>query len=78
VVGPVSNEERSEAAFRIKIGIVLFVGLSSGLITLQGDVPPWQTGVAVLVGLLTGLLLVYIVFPGDGSVASSRDRRGRR
>jgi hypothetical protein len=29
----------------------------------------------VLAGLLTGALLVYIVFPGDGSVRSSRDRR---
>jgi energy-converting hydrogenase Eha subunit A len=75
VVGPVSDEERSDAVVRIKIAIVLFVGLSAGLITLQGDVPLWQSGVAVVVGLLTGVLLVYIVFPGDGSVTSSRDRR---
>lgn len=75
MVGPVSDEERSDAVVRIKIAIVLFVGLSAGLITLQGDVPLWQSGVAVVVGLLTGVLLVYIVFPGDGSVTSSRDRR---
>lgn len=75
MVDPVSSEERSEAAFRIKVAIVLFVGLSAGLITLQGDVPLWQSGVAVLVGLLTGALLVYIVFPGDGSVLSRRERR---
>jgi hypothetical protein len=75
VVGPVSDEERSDAAFRIKIGIVLFVSLSAGLITLQGGVPLWQTGVAMLVGLLTGLALVYLVFPGDGGVRSSRQRR---
>jgi energy-converting hydrogenase Eha subunit A len=75
VVGPISDEERSDAVVRIKIAIVLFVGLSAGLITLQGDVPLWQSGVAVVVGLLTGVLLVYIVFPGDGSVGSSRDRR---
>jgi membrane associated rhomboid family serine protease len=75
VVGPVSDEERSDATFRIKAGIVLFVGLSAGLITLNGDGPLWLSGLAVVAGLLTGLLLVYIVFPGDGAVRSSRDRR---
>jgi membrane associated rhomboid family serine protease len=75
VVDPVSDEERSGAAFKIKVAIVLFVGLSAGLITLNGDGPLWLSGVAVLAGLLTGALLVYIVFPGDGSVRSSRDRR---
>ncbi|MFB6206587.1 MAG: hypothetical protein ABEJ05_08705 [Haloglomus sp.] len=74
MVGPVSDEERSDAAFRLKIGIVLFVGLSAGLITLQSDGPLWMSGVAVLAGLLTGVLLVYLVFPGDGSVRSSRQR----
>ncbi|WP_276261311.1 hypothetical protein [Haloglomus litoreum] len=75
MVGPVSDEERSDAAFKIKVAIVAFVGLSAGLITLQGDGPLWMSGLAVLAGVLTGLLLVYIVFPGDGSVRSSRDRR---
>ena len=75
MVGPVSDEERSDAAVRIKVGIVLFVSLSSGLITLRGNAPLWQTGVAMLVGLLTGLVLVYIVFPGDGGMRSSRQRR---
>jgi sorbitol-specific phosphotransferase system component IIBC len=75
VVGPVSDEERSDAAFKIKVGIVAFVAVSAGLITLQGDGPLWMSGLAVLAGALTGLLLVYIVFPGDGSVRSNRDRR---
>jgi membrane associated rhomboid family serine protease len=75
MVGPVSDEERSDAAFKLKAGIVLFVGLSAGLITLNGDGPLWLSGLAVVAGLLTGLLLVYIVFPGDGAVRSSRDRR---
>ena len=75
MVGPVSDEERSDAAVRIKAGIVLSVALSAGLITLQGDAPLWQTGVAMLVGLVTGLALVQVVFPGDGGMRSSRQRR---
>ncbi|PSP97611.1 hypothetical protein BRC89_10730 [Halobacteriales archaeon QS_4_70_19] len=75
MVGPVSNEERSSATVRIKAGIVLSVGISAGLITLQGDVPLWATGAAVLVGLLTGVFLVSLVFPGDGATRSNRPRR---
>jgi hypothetical protein len=72
VVGPVSSEERSDAAFRLKVGFVVLVGLSSGLISLQGDLPLWGTGVAILAGLLLGVLLVWVVFPGTGEISSSR------
>jgi hypothetical protein len=75
VVGPVSSEERSDATFRLKIGFVVLIGLSSGLISLQGDLPLWGTGVAILVGLVLGVLLVWLVFPGTGESRSSRGRR---
>jgi hypothetical protein len=75
MVGPMSSEERSEGAFKIKIGATLVVGVSMGLITLQGDVPLWMTGVAVLAGLVVGAALVWFVFPGTGEVKSTRGRR---
>lgn len=75
MVGPVPDDERSSFARRVKAAIVVFVGLSAGLITLQGDVPLWVSGAAVVAGLITGVVLVYIVFPGD---SVSRSNRGRR
>jgi hypothetical protein len=75
MVGPMSSEERSAGALKIKIGATLIVGLSMGFMTLQGDVPLWMTGAAVLVGLLVGAALVWYVFPGTGEVKSTRGRR---
>lgn len=75
MVGPMSSDERSEGALKIKVGATLIVGLSMGLITLQGDVPLWVTGVAVLVGLVVGAALVWFVFPGTGEVKSTAGRR---
>lgn len=74
MVGPMSSEERAKGALRIKLGATALVGLSAGLITLQGDVPLWMTGVAVLAGLVVGAALVWFVFPGTGEVRSERRR----
>jgi hypothetical protein len=63
-----SSEERAEGALRIKLGGTVVVGISAGLITLQGDVPVWVTGLAVLAGLLVGAALVWFVFPGTGEI----------
>jgi hypothetical protein len=68
MVGPMSSEERAEGALRIKLGGTVVVGISAGLITLQGDVPVWVTGLAVLAGLLVGAALVWFVFPGTGEI----------
>ncbi|MFC7314385.1 hypothetical protein N0B31_07750 [Salinirubellus salinus] len=70
-----SSEERSEGALKIKLAGTLIVGASMGLITLQGDVPLWVTGVAVLAGLVVGAALVWFVFPGTGEVQSRAGRR---
>lgn len=82
MVGPVSDEERSSFARKVKIGFVLLVGLSGGLITLQAN-----AGVAVFAGatgagMILGVVLVWIAFPdredlGRGDPSRSR-RRGRR
>lgn len=63
MVDPVSSEERSRFARRLKIGFVLLVGLSAGLITLQGDVGLVGFAVATVGGSVVGALLVWLAFP---------------
>ena len=67
MVGPIRNEDRLAASRRLKLGFVLLVGLSSGLITLQGDPTIFEFALAVLVGLVVGLVLVVVALPSDFS-----------
>jgi hypothetical protein len=76
MVGPISDEERSSFAFRVKVGITVLIGVSAGLITLQGDPSlPMIVG-AVGGGLVVGGLLVWYLFP-DGT-AMTGNQGGRR
>jgi membrane associated rhomboid family serine protease len=76
MVGPISDEERSSFAFRVKVGITVLIGVSAGLITLQGDPSlPIIVG-AVVGGLVVGGLLVWYLFP-DGT-AMTGNQGGRR
>ena len=63
MVGPTTREERRSASRRLKLGFVALVGISGGLITLQGDVSVLLTVLAVLVGLLVGVVIVAFAFP---------------
>ena len=63
MVGPTTREERRTASRRLKVGFVVLVGLSAGLITLQGDVSILLTLLAVLAGLFVGVLTVAFAFP---------------
>lgn len=63
MVGPISAEERLAASRRIKLAFVLLVGFSSGLITLQGDTSLSVFVLAVLAGLVVGIVLVVFAFP---------------
>lgn len=63
MVGPASREERLSASRRLKFGFVLLVGISSGLITLQGDPTIFVFVLAVLLGLVVGVVLVAFAFP---------------
>lgn len=66
MVGPISESERTAFATRVKAVIVLVVGVSAGLMAFQGGAPlPLLVG-AVLAGLVVGVVLVWIVFPGSG------------
>ncbi|WP_207587504.1 hypothetical protein [Halomontanus rarus] len=44
---------------QLKVGFVLLVGLSGGLIALQGDASPTVMGLATLGGVVAGGLLVW-------------------
>lgn len=58
MVGPGTSEaERDEAGLRLKVGFVLLVGASGGLVALQADGSMVQLGVAVVAGVLLGLAL---------------------
>lgn len=76
MVGPISSEERSTFALKMKLFLVTVIAASAGLIALQGDASlPLLVG-AVVVGALSGTLLVWFVFPGSGETV--RDDTPRR
>jgi len=78
MVGSSTEENRSSLVRRLKMGIVLVVGLSMGLVALNGGAPLEFITLAVAAGLAVGVLLVRIVFPGTGEAEGLRRRRGRR
>lgn len=63
MVGPIPSEDRLAASRRIKLAVVLFVGLSAGLITLQGDPTVLVFVLAVAIGLVVGAVVVALAFP---------------
>lgn len=63
MVGPISNDDRDAFTVKLKIGFVVLVGLSAGLITLQGDPSPTVVLVAVVSGLAIGAVLVWLLSP---------------
>jgi hypothetical protein len=77
MVGPISSEERESFALKVKLGFTALIGLSAGLVTLQGDPSPALIAGAILGGLVVGGLLVWFVFPGSGEVTSERDQNKR-
>ncbi len=76
MVGPVSQEERSATFRRLKVGFVVLVGSSTGLISLQGDVAVPVVVAAIGAGLVVGALIVWLAFPAaeDFDHRSSRRR----
>ena len=66
MVSPVSNDERESFTRRLKIGFVVLVGVSSGLITLQGDPGPVVFAGAVVGGTVLGALLTRFAIPDSG------------
>jgi hypothetical protein len=54
MVGPISDEERSNAYRQLAIGFVVFVGLSSGLTAFWGDASLVEIVLVVFAGLIVG------------------------
>ena len=72
MVDPISDEERSEFALKVKVAVVLLVGGSAGLVAVANGASLVLAGGAVLAGLAVGVVLVRIVFPGSGGTSSDR------
>lgn len=66
MVGPTDDDTRQPLVFRLKVFFVVLVGASAGLITVIEDTTLLESGLAVIVGLAVGVILVRIVFPGNG------------
>ncbi|MFQ3320272.1 MAG: hypothetical protein ACI8UR_002260 [Natronomonas sp.] len=77
MVGPISDEDRERTMRRLKIGSVLLVGASAGLITSQGDASLRVLIGAVAAGLLLGAALVWYLFPDSETISPASDYRYR-
>jgi antibiotic biosynthesis monooxygenase (ABM) superfamily enzyme len=75
MVGPIPSTERDSLAFRVKVVFSVVIGLSAGLITLQGDVSLAVTALVTLLGLVFGVLLTWFVIPGSGETVRESRRR---
>jgi cell division protein FtsW (lipid II flippase) len=75
MVGPIDDEERRSFETRVKVGITVLIGLSAGLITLQGDPSLVVVLGAIVAGLLVSAPLVWFVFPESSDVTDDRRRR---
>ena len=76
--GPISQEDRERTMTRLKVGVVLLVGLSGGLITSQGEAAWTVVAAAVAGGLVVGATLVWLLFPDLEDVSPGTDREYRK
>lgn len=62
MVGPsITKAERDATNRRLKLGMVLLIGVSGGLVSLQVDPTPLEVAAAVGVSLLLGFVLTWFV-----------------
>ncbi|MFC7136868.1 hypothetical protein [Halobaculum litoreum] len=62
MVGPsITKEERDATNRRLKIGLVVLIGISGGLVSLQVDPTPAQFAAAVGVSSVLGFALTWFV-----------------
>lgn len=78
MVGPISSEERSAAALKLKLALTALVAVSAGLIAVQGDASLPFVGLAVVGGAVVGAALVWFVFPGTGETRRQDRKFGGR
>ena len=78
MVDPISDADRARALRWAKIGLVLLVGISTGLISVQGDAPFEVVVGSIVAGLVVGAALVWYLFPDSDSIAPASSRRYRK
>jgi hypothetical protein len=78
VVDGISDEERERFAVKLKLGFVVLVGLSAGLITRQAGAGAVAFLVAAAAGAGVGVVLVWFVFPDRGDLERGDRSRSRR
>lgn len=78
MVGPISTEERQSKLQKIKIGIAVLVGVSMGLVALQGGASLPVIGGATVAGAALGGVLAWYVFPDADAYEGREDSRSFR
>ncbi|SFS08435.1 hypothetical protein SAMN05216559_3427 [Halomicrobium zhouii] len=75
MVGPsITDEEREQFLFRLRVGFSLFVGASMALVVVAGDGSLPMLAGAFLAGTAAGAALAWWVFP-DSMATGPRGRR---
>lgn len=77
MVEPIPNADRERTLRWAKVGTVVLVGLSAGLISVQGDASVEVTLVSIVLGLFTGAALVWYLFPDVDAIAPGASDRYR-
>lgn len=75
MVDPVSSADRVRTLRWVKLGTILLVGLSAGLISVQGGAAVRLIAGSVFSGVLVGGALVWYLFPDADAIAPAA--RGR-
>lgn len=66
MVGPTDDDNNRSLVRQLKVFFVILVGASAGLITVVEDTTLLESGIAIITGLVVGVILVWIVFPDNG------------
>jgi len=66
-----TDDERETANTRLKVGFVVLVAASMGLMALQVDPTPLQLAVVIAVGLVVGVGLLWFVLRNLADYRSS-------
>ncbi|RJX43991.1 hypothetical protein DM826_04755 [Halonotius aquaticus] len=66
-----TDDERKTANTRLKVGFVVLVAASMGLMALQVDPTPLQLAVVIAVGLVVGVGLLWFVLRNLADYRSS-------
>jgi len=77
MVDPVSATDRRAFARKLKLGFVLLVALSCGLVALHSGGSPRDIAAVMAVGLVVGVALL-VALPSRDTNDDRRSRRGRR